>query len=545
MAQDITAREAAEEKVRQLDAEQRESLDCLPVAMLRVDRKGVLEMVNRAMLRLLKCKSSAELLGKNLTSEGILDSDDFQLLKRRAMRSREFRNLHIHWFTGPNLGYLLRLSGREVRDETGRLRAVEAVVEDQRVLWDAEVTAGKLNTAAEFADDFAQQLTTMLGCADLLVLHGKLEEEDRKIASTLAEAAVKARNLGERAQELFWAPRWLPRTVDLNQFAEEIEEFYRPLLDERVEWVSDLAPDTGYVRADRQRLTEMTFHLVNHGRRLMPEGGKLTLTTQRVFLPGVKPRPATAGMLFDAFPGEYAGLRVTHTGADCETNWWPDLVEHWKQVEPGPDGRGWALEDVQLEMAHDDGFVRCMPVKPRGMILEMLLRSRRPVDEPPPRPQLQLVKGPAETTILVMGQAGIARERAVEFLRAEQYQVLEAGSAEEAVATVKGHEGGIDLIFAEEWLNASIEKKVLPKLGLRRNPPAVLYTDHSGAPMEHLVRLKQPYLRHELVSRVREMLGQTREERLLSAFSLKQLKKSDLSRRKEGDSPQPCERPSP
>ena len=261
MAQDITAREAAEEKVRQLDAEQRESLDCLPVAMLRVDRKGVLEMVNRAMLRLLKCKSSAELLGKNLTSEGILDSDDFQLLKRRAMRSREFRNLHIHWFTGPNLGYLLRLSGREVRDETGRLRAVEAVVEDQRVLWDAEVTAGKLNTAAEFADDFAQQLTTMLGCADLLVLHGKLEEEDRKIASTLAEAAVKARNLGERAQELFWAPRWLPRTVDLNQFAEEIEEFYRPLLDERVERVSDLAPDTGYVRADRQRLTEMTFHL--------------------------------------------------------------------------------------------------------------------------------------------------------------------------------------------------------------------------------------------------------------------------------------------
>ena len=123
--------------------------------------------------------------------------------------------------------------------------------------------------------------------------------------------------------------------------------------------------------------------------------------------------------------------------------------------------------------------------------------------------------------------------------------VLEAGSAEEAVATVKGHEGGIDLIFAEEWLNAAIEKKVLPKLGLRRNPPAVLYTDHSGAPMEHLVRLKQPYLRHELVSRVREMLGQTREERLLSAFSLKQLKKSDLSRRKEGDSPQPCERPSP
>ena len=103
----------------------------------------------------------------------------------------------------------------------------------------------------------------------------------------------------------------------------------------------------------------------------------------------------------------------------------------------------------------------------------------------------------------------------------------------------------IDLIFAEEWLNAAIEKKVLPKLGLRRNPPAVLYTDHSGAPMEHLVRLKQPYLRHELVSRVREMLGQTREERLLSAFSLKQLKKSDLSRRKEGDSPQPCERPSP
>src|SRR5437016_14440501 len=114
-----------------------------------------------------------------------------------------------------------------------------------------------------------------------------------------------------------------------------------------------------------------------------------------------------------------------------------------------------------------------------GTKLMLLSRSSRALEGPTHRPQLKLVKGPAETTILVMGQAGIARERAVEFLRAEQYQVLEAGSAEEDVATVKGHEGGIDLIFAEEWLNASIEKKVLHKLALRSNPPAVLYTDHT------------------------------------------------------------------
>jgi PAS domain S-box-containing protein len=52
VAEDITERKAAEEKLRASEAAQWEFIDSLPMAAFRVDRKGVLEMVNRAMVRM-------------------------------------------------------------------------------------------------------------------------------------------------------------------------------------------------------------------------------------------------------------------------------------------------------------------------------------------------------------------------------------------------------------------------------------------------------------------------------------------------------------
>jgi hypothetical protein len=125
----------------------------------------------------------------------------------------------------------VRIAGRAVRDERGRLRSIEGVVEDIGARWQVETIAETVAVGAGFVDDFVSALTTMLGCADLLLLHGKLEQEDRAVAEMLAEAAVTARSMSAKAQELLQGD-------GLNRFARQIEEFYLPLLDPRVQWVS-------------------------------------------------------------------------------------------------------------------------------------------------------------------------------------------------------------------------------------------------------------------------------------------------------------------
>ena len=238
--------------------------------------------------------------------------------------------------------------------------------------------------------------------------------------------------------------------------------------------------------------------------------------------------PHVIGRTLEMDHAPYAVLRVTDTGPDLSTHSWPELVKLWEKEDSRLEGNGHAFWVVRREVERNNGFVRCSRAAPRGTVMEIFLPSCRPVEEPMPRLQPQLIKTPEETTILVLSSDWVGREVAAEFLRAEKYQVLEASSPDEGIAKAKGQGVRIDLIFADEWMQGWMEKVVLPRLGRRRNPPAVLYTHWSSQrPMPHLARLKIPYLRHELISRVREMLGQTREERLLGAFPLKNLMKMD------------------
>jgi signal transduction histidine kinase len=80
-------------------------------------------------------------------------------------------------------------------------------------------------------------------------------------------------------------------------------------LGERIELVTELAPDAGSVKADPLQLERVILNLTANSRDAMPDGGRVTLRTENVEIGEelLRQRP-------DVRPGPYVRLSVIDTG---------------------------------------------------------------------------------------------------------------------------------------------------------------------------------------------------------------------------------------
>ena len=133
------------------------------------------------------------------------------------------------------------------------------------------------------------------------------------------------------------------------------------------------------------------------------------------------------------------------------------------------------------------------------------------VEPPPPEPPVEIVR---ETILLVEDEAGI-RALVRKILRRENYNVLEAGSAEEALA-IASAPGRIDLLVTDVTLPAASGRELAERIRETRQDLKVLYI--SGyLPMTDAVRtgaippgskfLQKPFTLGALVSKVKESLA--------------------------------------
>jgi CheY-like chemotaxis protein len=133
-----------------------------------------------------------------------------------------------------------------------------------------------------------------------------------------------------------------------------------------------------------------------------------------------------------------------------------------------------------------------------------------PVVEAPPVPAPEPVR---ETILLVEDEAGI-RALVRKILRRENYNVLEAGSAEEAIALASTVTGSIDLLVTDVMLPAGSGRDVAERIQTTRHDLKVLYI--SGYTDDDAVRtgaippgskfLQKPFTLGALVGKVKESL---------------------------------------
>jgi len=319
--------------------------------------------------------------------------------------------------------YEEEMSIAPVRDEQGEIVNYVAVKRDvtrevalQRQLHESQRMEAIGRLAGGVAHDFNNLLQAMLShiqllggrsldAARLAGIRAELEEQVRRGAALTRQLLVFSRRDSARAERL-----------DVNEVITHESRMLRRLVRESIAITPALAAEPLPVEADRGQLEQVMMNLVVNASDAMPDGGTITLRTG-----------CEDGSVW---------LEVEDTGSGIPDEILPRIFEPFFTTKPREKGTGLGLAVVHGIVTALGGSVSARSKVGAGTSVRVVLRradAAAPEPAPPPPPADDLPLGRGER-LLVVEDEEAARDGLQRALTMLGYEVVAAGSAEEALA---------------------------------------------------------------------------------------------------------------
>jgi signal transduction histidine kinase/ActR/RegA family two-component response regulator len=298
--------------------------------------------------------------------------------------------------------------------------------------------------AGGVAHDFNNILTTILGYSEL-VMEGMgqgdpLREDLMEIHRAAERGAVLTRQLLTlgRRQTL------TPQVLDLNLLLTQVKRMLQRVIGEDIELVVDLGSDVGFIRADPSQIEQVILNLVVNARDAMPEGGRLSIRTDRVELDEEFVRSHLGSAT-----GPHARLSVSDTGWGLSAEAKAHLFEpFFTTKEPGK-GTGLGLPTAYGIVRQSGGFIEAESEPGRGTTFRMYLPRAVPSEERQGSKTSSFSLKRGNETILLVEDEEPVRLLLSRVLRNCGHQVLEAECPSEALKTCREYPGTIDLLLTD------------------------------------------------------------------------------------------------
>jgi PAS domain S-box-containing protein len=198
-----------------------------------------------------------------------------------------------------------------VTDDSGNLEAIEGIITDITDKKKAEqelINIEKLKSVGILAGGIAHDFNNILmGLYGNLSLARKKLEKDHP-AGTFIDAAEnsmdRASMLSNRLLTFAKGGTPVKSDVDLIQLVKEVVSF--DLSGSRVAAVFDIKEDTGTIKADKGQIQQVFSNLVINSVQAMPEGGKIYISMENVFI--------EKNEVLDLLEGKYVKVCVSDEG---------------------------------------------------------------------------------------------------------------------------------------------------------------------------------------------------------------------------------------
>jgi two-component system cell cycle sensor histidine kinase/response regulator CckA len=222
-----------------------------------------------------------------------------------------------------------------------------------------------------------------------------------------------------------------PRSLDVPRLVADLRNAIQRRVGASVTLVIRRGRRTAPVRADRMRLIHVLAHLVDNAREAMADGGQLTVSTDvldvdeamRVDRPWLR-------------VGSYMRLQVEDTGTGMDAAFAERAFEPFVTTKPKGRGAGLGLATVYGLVKQSNGFVWVESSPNAGTRVVVLL----PIDSSHATDIAAPVKVPAISIpapdlprVLLVEDEGAVRELLSSALERNGFDVVTAGSAEEAL----------------------------------------------------------------------------------------------------------------
>jgi len=236
-----------------------------------------------------------------------------------------------------------------LRDVTARIQEENQIRQQQKMLVASRLANG-------IARDFNRLLTVIVRYSQELLDELADGDKDTRRVNAIHRAAHSAAALTDQVLGLC---RKLPaeaRVVDLNSIVNRFTPLLKRMAGPSVTLETSLDPALGEIRANTDQMEQVLLNLVLNARDAMPGGGKVSIRTSNVELPGSQP---------------FVRLAVEDNGAGMD----PDIAEHlfepfFTSKRRGA-GKGLGLAVVHAMVSAADGLINVDSNPGAGSLFEI------------------------------------------------------------------------------------------------------------------------------------------------------------------------------
>jgi PAS domain S-box-containing protein len=413
-----------------------------------------------------------------------------------------------------------------IRVKDGIVTGVMTSIEKRKQLEDQLLRLGRTNAlesmASRLAHDLNNPLMIVTGYAE--EMRNSLREEDPMRGDVDQILTATGRISGITAQLLHYTRRQAnsPSPVNVTAALAHMEEKIVREAGEgcAVHIASFPSGDSLWAIAEETQLEELILALLSHDREDARERSNVSIGCEIDTITEHVPGTTLA-------PGKYTRLTIHDDGRGLDAAKRSTVFEEFLS-KPGESGAGPALARAYAIVREWGGDIAFLSEPFRGSTFLVYLpyyeapvaRALEPapksvaepvVETPAAEPPVEIVR---ETILLVEDEAGI-RALVRKILRREQYNVLEAGSAEEAMTMASSTTGPIDLLITDVKLPQASGRDLAEHVRAARPDLKVLYI--SGYTDDDAVRagaippgskfLQKPFTLGALVGKVKESLA--------------------------------------
>lgn len=393
--------------------------------------------------------------------------------------------------------------------EQEKAMALNALRQSEEQLLQSQRLEAVGQLAGGIAHDFNNLLTVITGYSDLEL--GTMSEDDarRPRIQEISKAAERAASLTRQLLAFSRKQVLQPKVFDLNSIVAEMEKMLRRMIGEDIKVRTVLDPALGNVKADPGQMEQVIVNLVVNSRDAMPSGGQLTIETANVQLD-----EAFARNHVSVAPGNYVLLAVTDTGTGMDEETQRRVFEPFFTTKALDKGTGLGLSTVYGIVKQSGGSIWVYSEPGKGTSVKVYLPrvTERAEGLKPALPTENPARG--SETILLVEDAKMVRDLAIDILESSGYKVLEAANGRDALKVSGESNGPIHFLLTDVVMPGMSGRELANRLVALHPEMRVLYMSgytedtivHHGVLEEGINFIEKPFTPEGLAHKVREVL---------------------------------------
>jgi PAS domain S-box-containing protein len=471
--EDLKLRQAAEQTLRASEERYRGIVETTSDGVVLLDRDGRITYANARFAAMVGRDAS------DLSRTAMVDlvlADDRPVWRRELARAGDGAALRFDiGLHHPGGLVVCAQVGLTVRaDDAGAPATVLAMVADvteQKSIEAQLRQAQKLDAVGQLAGgvahDFNNLLTVIDGYAVLLLADA--DDHATRDLTMIRDAAGRAGALTRQLLAFSRTQAARPRVVDVAYLVANVEGMLRRLIREDVDLVVTGSERPVSVWADPGQLEQVLVNLAVNARDAMPDGGTLTIATDRIDLGDDQAQQVGLA------PGEYVLLTVADTGVGMSAEVSARIFEPFFTTKDQGKGTGLGLSTVYGIVTQAGGHVVVHSTPGAGTTFAVYLPATAAsvTDSTVGLGRQRLATG-TETILLVEDDPAV-RTLTERVLAAAGYRVLASADGHHALAVADEHPD-IDLLVTDVIMPGMNGRQLADRLTAARPGLPVIFT---------------------------------------------------------------------